>query len=164
DDIFARDAKVGKRLFRAEQSLAQLTRKSDDSFVLMPLPKGEGLGGGISGGKFLDGVMDAIAIKDVWKSYDGGASFAVGGITLEIATGEFVVLVGASGGGKTTLLKFINRLLEPTRGAIMIDGEDAAALDPVQLRRRIGYVFQGVGLFPHMTVAENIAVTLRLLA
>jgi len=129
----------------------------------MPLPKGEGLGGGISGGKFLDGVMDAIAIKDVWKSYDGGASFAVGGITLEIATGEFVVLVGASGGGKTTLLKFINRLLEPTRGAIMIDGEDAAALDPVQLRRRIGYVFQGVGLFPHMTVAENIAVTLRLL-
>jgi osmoprotectant transport system ATP-binding protein len=133
----------------------------------MPLPKGEGLGQGHIRGKFLDWVMDAeqrtIAIMDAWKSYDGGASFAVSGIDLEVASGEFLALIGASGGGKTTLLKFINRLLEPTRGAVMVNGQDVAVLDPVLLRRRIGYVFQGVGLFPHMTVAENIAVTLRLL-
>jgi osmoprotectant transport system ATP-binding protein len=72
-------------------------------------------------------------------------------------------VVGASGSGKTTLLKLINRLIEPTTGAILVEGEDIASRDPVQLRRRIGYVFQGVGLFPHMTVAQNIAVTPRLL-
>src|SRR5690348_13955231 len=100
----------------------------------------------------MDAQQRTIAIKDAWKSYDGGASFAVAGIDLDIASGEFLALIGASGGGKTTLLKFINRLLEPTRGAVMVDGEDVAALDPVLLRRRIGYVFQGVGLFPHMSV------------
>ncbi len=105
----------------------------------------------------------AIEIRDAWKSYDGGASFAVRGITLEAGSGEFLALIGASGSGKTTLLKFINRLVEPTRGAIFVGGEDVALGDPVQLRRRIGYVFQGVGLFPHLSVAENIGITLRLL-
>ena len=105
----------------------------------------------------------AIEIRDAWKSYDDGASFAVRGITLEAGSGEFLALIGASGSGKTTLLKFINRLVEPTRGAIFVGGEDVALCDPVQLRRRIGYVFQGVGLFPHLSVAENIGITLRLL-
>src|SRR5258705_6821365 len=104
-----------------------------------------------------------IEIKDSWKSYDGGASFAVRGITLEVRSGEFLALIGASGSGKTTLLKLINRLVEPTRGAVSVGGEDVALSDPVQLRRRIGYVFQGIGLFPHLSVAENIGVTLRLL-
>ncbi len=105
----------------------------------------------------------AIEITDAWKTYDGGASFAVGGVSLGVARGEFLALIGTSGSGKTTLLKLINRLIEPTRGRIVVGGEDIAAADPVFLRRRIGYVFQGVGLFPHMDVAENIAVTLRLL-
>jgi osmoprotectant transport system ATP-binding protein len=104
-----------------------------------------------------------IEIRDSWKSYDGGASFAVRGISLEVASGEFLALIGASGSGKTTLLKFINRLVEPTRGAICVGGEDVALSDPVELRRRIGYVFQGIGLFPHLSVAENIGITLRLL-
>ncbi len=111
----------------------------------------------------MQGQPPAIEIRDAWKSYDGGASFAVRGISLNVERGEFLALIGASGSGKTTLLKFINRLIEPTRGAISVGGEDAALCDPVQLRRRIGYVFQGVGLFPHLSVAENIGVTLRLL-
>jgi osmoprotectant transport system ATP-binding protein len=105
----------------------------------------------------------AIAIKDVWKSYDGSATFAVRDITLSVARREFLALIGTSGSGKTTLLKLINRLIEPTRGSVAVDGKPLAGDDPAHLRRRIGYVFQGVGLFPHMTVAENIAVTLRLL-
>jgi osmoprotectant transport system ATP-binding protein len=104
----------------------------------------------------------AIAIEDVWKSYDG-AHFVVRGITLDVKHGEFLALIGASGSGKTTLLKCINRLIEPTRGSVAVEGKDVATLDPVQLRRGIGYVFQGVGLFPHLPVAENIAITLRLL-
>ena len=105
----------------------------------------------------------AIRIRDVWKSYDRGGRFALRGISLDIAAGEFLAIVGTSGSGKTTLLKTINRLIEPTRGTVTVDGDDVQSVDPVQLRRRIGYVFQGVGLFPHLTVAENIAVTLRLL-
>jgi osmoprotectant transport system ATP-binding protein len=84
-------------------------------------------------------------------------------VTLEIAEREFLVLIGTSGGGKTTLLKLINRLVEPTKGDVRVDGVNIAEGDAVQLRRRIGYVFQSVGLFPHLTVAENIGVTLRLL-
>jgi osmoprotectant transport system ATP-binding protein len=105
----------------------------------------------------------AIAIEDVWKSYDRGASFAIRGITLEIGSGEFLTLIGASGSGTTTLLKCINRLIDPTRGTVAVGGAEVRTVDPVQLRRRIGYVFQGVGLFPHLTVAENVGVTLRLL-
>src|SRR5262249_43740235 len=78
--------------------------------------------------------------------------------------GEFLALVGTSGSGKTTLLKLVNRLVEPTKGTILVDGIDVMMIkDPIGLRRSIGYVFQGVGLFPHMTVSENIAVTLTLL-
>ena len=77
--------------------------------------------------------------------------------------GEFLVLIGESGSGKTTTLNMINRLIEPSGGKILVGGEDVLSLDPVGLRRRIGYVFQGAGLFPHMTVAENIAVTPKLL-
>jgi osmoprotectant transport system ATP-binding protein len=77
--------------------------------------------------------------------------------------GEFLVLIGESGSGKTTTLNMINRLVEPSAGAIRVGGEDALKSDPVSLRRRMGYVFQGAGLFPHMTAGENIAVTPRLL-
>jgi len=104
-----------------------------------------------------------IEIEDVWKSHDRGATFAINGISLAAEEGEFLALIGTSGSGKTTLLKLVNRLIEPTRGAVRVDSEDVQLVDPVLLRRRIGYVFQGVGLFPHLTVGENIAITLRLL-
>lgn len=97
------------------------------------------------------------------KSFDNGASFAVRDVTLSVADGETLVLLGASGCGKTTLLKMTNRLVEPSAGAIRIDGEDVSRIAPTSLRRRIGYVFQGVGLFPHMTVEENIAIIPKLL-
>lgn len=94
------------------------------------------------------------------KSYD--ATHAVRSVSLDIARGEFVALVGASGSGKSTLLKCINRLVEPTEGRVLLDGDDVTAGPPAPLRRRIGYVFQGIGLFPHMSVAENIALGPRL--
>ncbi len=100
-----------------------------------------------------------IALDGVGKRY--GAHVALGDITLHVRTGEFVALVGGSGSGKTTLLKTINGLAAPDAGSVRIAGLDAAA--PHLMRRRIGYVFQEVGLFPHMTVAGNIAVTPRLL-
>ena len=87
---------------------------------------------------------------------------AVGGVDCSIAAGSFVALVGASGSGKSTLLKTVNTLVEPTEGRVMFAGEDVAALKPARLRRRVGYVFQGVGLFPHFPVAENIAIGPRL--
>ncbi len=105
----------------------------------------------------------AIAIRGAAKSYDGGRTFAVRDMSLEIGTGEFVAIVGASGSGKTTMLKLINRLVEASAGEIEVEGENIGAIDPVLLRRRIGYVFQGVGLFPHLSVAENIAITPKLL-
>jgi len=84
-------------------------------------------------------------------------------LTLAVADREFLVLIGESGSGKTTTLNMINRLIEPSAGVIRVDGEDVLAVDAVSLRRRMGYVFQGAGLFPHLTVAENIAVTPKLL-
>jgi len=104
-----------------------------------------------------------ITLQDLRKSYDGGKTFAVDGISLEIADGELLAIVGESGCGKTTLMKSINRLNPITDGIIEIDGEDVADLDPVLLRRRIGYVFQRIGLFPHLTVGENVATVPRLL-
>jgi osmoprotectant transport system ATP-binding protein len=92
-----------------------------------------------------------------------GAAPAVTDLSLTIPAGEIVVLVGPSGCGKTTTMKMINRLIEPTSGRITIDGEDVMSLPAVELRRRIGYVIQQVGLFPHLTVAENVAVVPRLL-
>jgi osmoprotectant transport system ATP-binding protein len=104
----------------------------------------------------------AIIVETVSKRFSDGPP-ALDAVSLAIEAGEFVAVVGASGSGKTTLLRLINRLDDPTAGAVRIGGVDAASLDPVALRRRIGYVFQEVGLFPHMTVAENIAITPKLL-
>ena len=98
------------------------------------------------------------------KSFDGGRNFAVDEVSLTFAAGSLVAVVGASGSGKTTLLKTINRLVEPDAGRVLVEGEAVAAQPPAALRRRIGYVFQGVGLFPHLKVGENIAITPRLLA
>ena len=90
-----------------------------------------------------------------------GDTAAVDDVSAEIACGQFVALVGASGSGKSTLLKTVNRLVEPSAGRVLIDGADVAAGPAPARRRRIGYVFQHLGLFPHMTVAENIAIGLR---
>ena len=102
-----------------------------------------------------------IELLEVRKTY--GGRVALGGVTLAVAAGAFVALVGASGSGKTTLLKTINGLAAIDSGQVRIDGEDARGVAPHVLRRRIGYVFQEVGLFPHLTVAENIAITPKLL-
>src|SRR5580693_1572639 len=104
-----------------------------------------------------------IEIDKVRKSFDGGRSFAVRDVSISVAQGAFVALVGTSGSGKTTALKFINRLIEPDAGEIRIEGVPVGTIDPPTLRRRIGYVFQGIGLFPHMKVGENIAITPQLL-
>jgi len=92
-----------------------------------------------------------------------GEQVAVDGLSLTVAEGELLVLLGGSGSGKTTTLKMINRLVEPTSGSVRVDGRDIADLAPAELRRRIGYAFQQVGLFPHMTVAENVGITPALL-
>jgi osmoprotectant transport system ATP-binding protein len=104
-----------------------------------------------------------IALERVSKSFDGGASFALRQVTLEVPAHSFLAVVGESGSGKTTLLKLINRLLEPEEGSVTIAGKPARALPPHVLRRQIGYVFQGIGLFPHMSIAENVGITPRLM-
>jgi len=103
-----------------------------------------------------------ISLRDVSKTYAGGVQ-AVDRLSLDVASGETIVLLGASGCGKTTTLKMINRLVEPSAGEIYVDGKNTADVDPVLLRRSIGYVFQGIGLFPHWTVADNVAAIPRLL-
>jgi len=103
----------------------------------------------------------SVALSGVTKSYPSG-TVAVDDVTVEIAGGSFVALVGSSGSGKSTLLKTINRLIEPSAGSIAIDGQQIDTEDRFRLRRRIGYVFQNIGLFPHLTVAENVAIGLRL--
>lgn len=104
-----------------------------------------------------------IELDQVVKTYSGQKSPAVGGLSLTVPAGETAMFVGPSGCGKTTSLKMINRLIEPTSGQIRIGGEDITAQDPTQLRRSIGYVIQGGGLMPHMTVAENIGLVPQLL-
>ncbi|MGW3628128.1 betaine/proline/choline family ABC transporter ATP-binding protein [Streptomyces sp. NPDC000880] len=99
-----------------------------------------------------------IQLENLTKRYPGSPSPAVDNVSLEIKPGETVILVGPSGCGKSTTLKMINRLIEPTSGRIRIDDEDVTDIDPVKLRRKIGYAIQSSGLFPHMTVAENIAL------
>ena len=96
-----------------------------------------------------------IGFENVRKEYPGG-TLAVEDFTLEIASHEAVALVGTSGSGKTTLMRMINRMVDPTSGRVTIDGEDVAGMDPVALRRSIGYVMQASGLLPHRTVLDNI--------
>ncbi len=107
--------------------------------------------------------MSTIRFDHVSKRYPGTGHPAVDEATFEVAAGSFVVLLGPSGCGKTTLLKLVNRLQEPTAGVITLDGTDVRSLEVTALRRQIGYVIQQVGLFPHMTVAQNIAVVPELL-
>jgi len=101
-----------------------------------------------------------VEFSNVRKSY--GPTLAVAGVSLAVGDGEFVALVGASGSGKSTLLKTVNRLIDPTAGAVRFAGDNVEGLPLAALRRQIGYVFQSVGLFPHMTVRENIAIGPRL--
>jgi osmoprotectant transport system ATP-binding protein len=108
-------------------------------------------------------VAVLIDIDKICKSFDGGHTFAVRDVSLSVEAGSFLAMVGASGSGKTTMLKTVNRLIEPDRGEIRIEGEPVASQDAAKLRRRIGYVFQGIGLFPHMRIAENIGITPQLL-
>jgi osmoprotectant transport system ATP-binding protein len=103
-----------------------------------------------------------IELRGVGVTYPGG-SVAVGNVDLTIAAGEFTVFLGPSGSGKSTLLRTINRLIEPTTGEVIVDGVDARTLDPVVLRRGIGYVIQAVGLFPHLTIGANVGVVPALL-
>ncbi|MEU6880096.1 ATP-binding cassette domain-containing protein [Streptomyces sp. NPDC046712] len=103
-----------------------------------------------------------IRFEQVTKRYADGTT-AVDDLSFEVAEGELVTLVGPSGCGKTTTMKMVNRLIEPTEGRILLGGEDISTIDPVQLRRRIGYVIQQVGLFPHRTVLDNTATVPHLL-
>ena len=103
-----------------------------------------------------------IVLRDIAKRF-GDGPLVLDGVSLQVRRREFLVVVGASGSGKTTLLRLINRLLDASEGQVQVGGADVRSTDPVALRRRIGYVFQEVGLFPHMTVAENIAITPKLL-
>lgn len=104
-----------------------------------------------------------IELQRVSKSFRGQKTPAVEDISMTVARGEIVVLVGPSGCGKTTTMKMINRLIEPTSGRIVVDGADVTSLNPTELRRRIGYVIQQVGLFPHMSVATNVGLVPKML-
>jgi osmoprotectant transport system ATP-binding protein len=106
----------------------------------------------------------AISLEAVSKTYGDGGLAVLDHVSLDVYAREFLAIVGPSGSGKTTLLRLVNRLVEPSTGTVRVEGEDVRAVDPIALRRRIGYVFQGIGLFPHMNVAENIGITPRLLA
>src|SRR5690348_2772867 len=103
--------------------------------------------------------MAKISFQAITKQFAGSSKPAVDGVTFEVTEGTTCMLVGTSGSGKTTLLRMVNRLIEPTSGQIIIDGRNILEENPILLRRRIGYVIQQVGLFPHMNIAENIRVT-----
>ncbi len=103
-----------------------------------------------------------IILDHVSKSFDGGNSFALHDVSLAIEQGETFILLGSSGSGKTTILRLISRLIEPTSGTITLDGRDLRDYTEIALSRNMGYVFQGIGLFPHMTVADNVSIGLRL--
>ena len=104
-----------------------------------------------------------IRLESLTKRYPGQAAAAVDNVTMDIPRGEIVVFVGPSGCGKTTTLKLINRIIEPTSGNIFLQDEDVTNVNPDELRRRMGYVIQQIGLFPHQTIAQNIATVPRLL-
>jgi osmoprotectant transport system ATP-binding protein len=103
-----------------------------------------------------------IKLQNVTKVYPGTTSPAVNDLTMAVPEGETCVLIGPSGCGKTTTMKMINRLIEPSEGQILVDGHNVMEQDPVELRRNIGYVIQQIGLFPHMTIEDNIAVVPQL--
>ena len=103
-----------------------------------------------------------ITLDQVSKSYDG-VSRIINNLSFEVLEGEILMLLGSSGCGKSTMLKMINRLIDPTEGRIYLDGKDIQQQDPIKLRRSIGYVFQGIGLFPHLSIRENISMVPRLL-
>jgi osmoprotectant transport system ATP-binding protein len=107
--------------------------------------------------------VSAIRFENVFLKFTGASEPSVNGCTCEIESGQLIVILGPSGCGKTTLLKMVNRLYEPTSGTIYLDGTDIRKLQATKLRQQIGYVIQQSGLFPHMTVAENIAVVPKLL-
>ena len=107
--------------------------------------------------------MPIIQYDSVCKKFMGSGKMAVDHVSARIEKGEFITILGSSGCGKTTLLKLTNRLYDPDAGKIFVDGEDIGAADPVALRRRLGYVIQQVGLFPHMTVRDNITVIPQLM-
>ncbi|SHK31994.1 osmoprotectant transport system ATP-binding protein [Anaerobranca californiensis DSM 14826] len=109
----------------------------------------------------MKGVMEMIRFENVSKVYEDGFE-ALKDISFEVKKGELLVLIGPSGCGKTTTMRMINRLIEPTKGKIYIDGEDIQKVNPVLLRRNIGYVIQSIGLFPHMTIGENVALVPKL--
>ncbi|MBX7494849.1 ATP-binding cassette domain-containing protein [Qipengyuania sp. 6B39] len=111
-------------------------------------------------GRVIDTEPATLEFFEVRKSY--GPTEAVRGVSLAIPKGQFVALVGASGSGKSTLLKTVNRLVDLDGGSVLFEGANVAGLPLPALRRRVGYVFQSIGLFPHMTVAENIAIGPRL--
>ncbi|MFE7072965.1 betaine/proline/choline family ABC transporter ATP-binding protein [Streptomyces sp. NPDC057620] len=114
--------------------------------------------GAREGGGGREATGATIRLESLSKRYPGSPDPAVDSVNMEINAGELVVLVGPSGCGKSTTLKMINRLIEPTGGRIRIGGEDVTHMDPVKLRRKIGYAIQSSGLFPHMTVAQNIGL------
>lgn len=109
------------------------------------------------------GGLPLIQIDDITKTYGDANTPAVDGVSLSVPRGAFIALVGMSGSGKTTVMKTINRLIDPDRGEVRIEGKPVVSVDAPALRRQIGYVFQGAGLFPHLRVGENISVTPRLL-
>jgi osmoprotectant transport system ATP-binding protein len=109
------------------------------------------------------GADAMIVLDNVTKRYEGQERAAVRDLSMDVRRGEFVVLVGPSGCGKTTTLRMINRLVEPTSGRILIDGDDAMQTDADQLRQGIGYVIQQIGLLPHLTVVDNVALVPKML-
>jgi osmoprotectant transport system ATP-binding protein len=138
------------------------------------LGQAAGVAAGLHGLRCLEiaGVLDGragatVEFRHVTATYRSGTdrlgTTVVDDLSLLISPGEICVLVGPSGCGKTTTLRLVNRLVEPASGRILIDGNDVTSVDPVQLRRRIGYVIQQIGLFPHQTVAQNVATVPRLL-
>jgi osmoprotectant transport system ATP-binding protein len=103
--------------------------------------------------------MATIVFNEITKRYANTPNPAVDAVSFEVPEGSTCMLIGTSGSGKTTLLRMVNRLIEPTSGQILIEGKNVLQENPIQLRRRIGYVIQQVGLFPHMNIAENVRVT-----
>jgi osmoprotectant transport system ATP-binding protein len=111
----------------------------------------------------MNDAVPAIAYEHVCKTFEHGRVKALDNVSLSVGSGEFLAIVGGSGSGKTTLLRLTNRLLNADSGTVRVHGDDVRKVDPISLRRSIGYVFQSGGLFPHMSIARNIGITPHLL-